>query len=86
MVDDDSQLKLGEIFEPYLDDWLLQEGHIQQITDCYELQEVSGSEKAETFFCLGAAFCRYSSSAVFGTEWESPQILRGYASGLLEEA
>ncbi|EAZ9187767.1 E3 ubiquitin--protein ligase, partial [Salmonella enterica] len=86
MVDDNSQLKLGEIFEPYLDDWLLQEGHIQQITDCYELQEVSGSEKAETFFCLGAAFCRYSSSAVFGTEWESPQILRGYASGLLEEA
>ncbi|HCL5273981.1 TPA: hypothetical protein N2G37_001559 [Salmonella enterica] len=37
---------------------------------------MSGSEKAETFFCLGAAFCRYSSSAVFGTEWESPQILR----------
>ncbi|WP_370605260.1 pentapeptide repeat-containing protein [Citrobacter braakii] len=86
MVDDDSQLKLGEIFEPYLDDWLLQEGHIQQITDCYELQEVSDSDKAEIFFCLGAAFCRYSSSAVFGTEWESPQVLRSYASGLLEEA
>lgn len=86
MVDDDSQLKLGEIFEPYLDDWLLQDRHIGQIVNCYELQEVSDSEKAETFFCLGAVFCRYSSSAVFGTEWESPQILRSYASGLLEEA
>lgn len=86
MVDYESQMKLGELFEPYLDDWLLQEGHIQQITECYELQEVSDSEKAETFFCLGAVFCRYSSSAVFGTEWESPQILRSYASGLLEEA
>lgn len=86
MVDDDSQLKLGEIFEPYLDDWLLQDRHIGQIVNCYELQEASDSEKAETFFCLGTAFCFYSSSTVFGTEWESPQILRSYASGLLEEA
>ncbi|KYF17808.1 hypothetical protein AIZ20_23805, partial [Salmonella enterica subsp. enterica serovar Typhimurium] len=36
--------------------------------------------------CLSTAFARYTSSAFFGTELDSPPALRGYAEALMQIA
>lgn len=86
MTNSASQMQLYEVFNPLLNGWGLQESHIQQIVEAYDLQEAPTKQQAELFFCLGSVFCRYSSSAIFGKEFDSPQILRCYACGLLEAA
>ena len=42
--------------------------------------------RAAVMLCLSSIFTRYSSSALFGTETESPPAVRLYASALLNEA
>ncbi|CAA2930932.1 hypothetical protein [Arsenophonus endosymbiont of Bemisia tabaci] len=46
----------------------------------------SERNKAEYLLALSAVFTRYSSSAVFGTELDSPLMLRYYAYALMEKA
>ncbi|MFS1562431.1 MAG: hypothetical protein ACL7AX_01220 [Candidatus Arsenophonus phytopathogenicus] len=45
----------------------------------------SDRNKAEHLLTLSAVFTRYSSSAVFGTELDSPLMLRYYAYALMEK-
>ncbi|HDL9596368.1 TPA: type III secretion system effector HECT-type E3 ubiquitin transferase [Escherichia coli] len=86
MVDDTQQQKLGTVWKDHLDGWSLAPEHLKTITEKINIGSLSDTEKAEVLFCLGAVFCKYSSSDIFGTEYESPEILRRYANGLLEEA
>src|SRR5476649_2461205 len=93
LVDDDAQIRLGEIFHPKLVSSLLQprgngleEAHYGELIHAYNLTQASSTDKAKTLLCLAALFTKYSSSAVFGTEHESPQLLRHYAYALMEKA
>src|SRR5471032_1442149 len=93
LVDDDAQIRLGEIFHPKLVSSPLQprgngleEAHYGELIHAYNLTEASSADKAKTLLCLAALFTKYSSSAVFGTEHESPQLLRQYAYALMEKA
>ncbi|HBN1934134.1 TPA: type III secretion system effector HECT-type E3 ubiquitin transferase [Escherichia coli] len=86
MVDDIQQQKIGNIWKEHLDGWSLTSEHLRTITEKSNIGGLSDKEKAEVLFCLGAVFCKYSSSDIFGTEHESPEVLRCYANGLLEEA
>src|SRR5471030_1672946 len=93
LVDDDAQIRLGEIFHPKLVSSLLQprgngleEAHYGELIHAYNLTQASSTDKAKTLLCLAALFTKYSSSAVFGTEHESPQLLRQYAYALMEKA
>src|SRR5471032_1382988 len=93
LVDDDAQIRLGEIFHPKLVSSPLQprgngleEAHYGELIHAYNLTEASSADKAKTLLCLAALFTKYSSSAVFGTEHESPQLLRHYAYALMEKA
>src|SRR5471030_2367448 len=93
LVDDDAQIRLGEIFHPKLVSSLLQprgngleEEHYGELIHAYNLTRASSADKAKTLLCLAALFTKYSSSAVFGTEHESPQLLRHYAYALMEKA
>src|SRR5476651_2173343 len=93
LVDDDAQSRLGEIFHPKLVSSLLQprgngleEAHYGELIHAYNLTQASSTDKAKTLLCLAALFTKYSSSAVFGTEHESPQLLRQYAYALMEKA
>lgn len=86
MVKVTEQIRLGEIFDSRLNGWSLKEEHIAQVIDVLDLSDASLLSQAQTLLCLGAVFIRYSSRAIFGTEHDSPQVLRCYASGLLQAA
>ncbi|MCK7227251.1 pentapeptide repeat-containing protein [Enterobacter asburiae] len=93
MVDLESQLALSRIFSPLLSSSAdqplgssLAPHHYEAILDAFSLDAVPDAYKAPTFFSLAVLFTRYSSSAVFGTEHESPEIVRQYAYALMEKA
>src|SRR5471030_2991575 len=93
LVDDDAQIRMGEIFHPKLVSSPLQprgngleEAHYGELIHAYNLTQASSADKAKTLLCLAALFTKYSSSAVFGTEHESPQLLRQYAYALMAKA
>ncbi|HDR2356297.1 TPA: pentapeptide repeat-containing protein [Enterobacter roggenkampii] len=93
MVDTESQLTLSHVFSPLLSSSAdqplgssLAPHHYEAILDAFSLATVPDTDKARTFFSLAALFTRYSSSAVFGTEYESPEIVRQYAYALMEQA
>lgn len=85
-VDEASVSRLNAVFEPLLPEGKLSPAHYQHILSAYDLTDVSPQVQAETLFCLSTAFARYSSSAIFGTEYDSPPILRGYAEALMQKA
>lgn len=85
-VDDASVSRLNTVFEPLLPEGKLSPAHYQDILSAYNLAGATPQEQAETLFCLSTAFARYSSSAIFGTEYDSPPILRGYAEALMQKA
>uniref|UniRef100_UPI001C463865 type III secretion system effector HECT-type E3 ubiquitin transferase n=1 Tax=Salmonella enterica TaxID=28901 RepID=UPI001C463865 len=85
-VDAPSQSRLNAVFEPLLPEGKLSPAHYQHILSAYHLTDASPQEQAKTLFCLSTAFARYSSSAIFGTENDSPTILRGYAEALMQKA
>ncbi|ECD9411956.1 type III secretion system effector HECT-type E3 ubiquitin transferase, partial [Salmonella enterica subsp. salamae] len=85
-VDAPSQSRLNAVFEPLLPEGKLSPAHYQHILSAYNLADASPQEQAKTLFCLSTAFARYSSSAIFGTEHDSPTILRGYAEALMQKA
>ncbi|MBF0035789.1 hypothetical protein HAX39_24865 [Citrobacter freundii] len=93
LVDGDSQLELKEIFSTRLTPSsvqrggsVLEESHYADIIRVYGLDAATDEDKAITLLNLATVFTRFSSSAVFGTETESPQMLRLYAYALMEKA
>lgn len=86
MVKAAEQIRLGEIFDSRLNGWSLKKEHTAQVINTLDLSDASLPSQAQTLLCLGAVFIHYSSRAIFGTEYDSPEALRCYASGLLQEA
>lgn len=89
LVDSSHQLALGETFRQVMDNQdppRLRAEHAQTLEGVFSLHNKSEQFKSAALFCLSALFCRYSSSHFFGTETESPQILRNYAYALLEKS
>ncbi|EOK1912715.1 type III secretion system effector HECT-type E3 ubiquitin transferase, partial [Escherichia coli] len=86
MIDDVQQQKLGDIWIEYLNGWSLKPEHLRMIMERDDIKNKSCFEQAAALYCMGTVFCKYSSSEVFGTEYASPEVLRRYANGLLEEA
>jgi len=64
----------------------LNDAHYEELLGAYGLASASDGEKGKTLLCLAALFTKYSSSAVFGTETESPEVLRQYAYALMAKA
>ncbi|WGL98747.1 pentapeptide repeat-containing protein [Arsenophonus sp. aPb] len=89
LIDETSQQTLKEIFAHVLDlehGYSLKNENYNQILKLYDLTASSERNKAEHLLSLSAVFTRYSSSAVFGTELDSPLMLRYYAYALMEKA
>lgn len=89
LVDQASQQTLKEIFTHVLDfehGYSLKNENYNKIIELYDLANSSERNKAEHLLALSAVFTRYSSSAVFGTELDSPLMLRYYAYALMEKA
>lgn len=86
LIDDASVSRLATIFAPLLPEGKLSPAHYQHILSAYHLTDATPQKQAETLFCLSTAFARYSSSAIFGTEHDSPPALRGYAEALMQKA
>jgi len=92
LVDPEAQMQLEKLFahktyqfiEPY--DYKLTENFYQDIINTYELKEATDKEKAEKIFSLAAVFVKYTSSAIFGTEMESPNPLRFFSCAMLNKA
>ncbi|EEW6796042.1 type III secretion system effector HECT-type E3 ubiquitin transferase, partial [Salmonella enterica] len=86
LIDDASVSRLNTIFDPLFPEGKLSPAHYQHILSAYHLTDATPQKQAETLFCLSTAFARYSSSAIFGTEHDSPPALRGYAEALMQKA
>ncbi|MBZ0344488.1 hypothetical protein KQI90_22205 [Salmonella enterica subsp. enterica serovar Infantis] len=79
VIDDASVLRLNTVFDPLLPEGKLSPTHYQHIPSAYHRAVGTPEKQAQTLSCLNTAGARYSSSAIFGTEHDSPPDLRGYA-------
>ncbi|HHL2499702.1 TPA: pentapeptide repeat-containing protein [Yersinia enterocolitica] len=93
LVGTEDQLKLGSIFEKVLTrpndstkETMLKAEHYKEILSIFNLHSTDEKRKSQTLLALATVFSKYSSSSVFGTENESPQILRDYAYALMSKA
>ncbi|WP_213993687.1 pentapeptide repeat-containing protein [Sodalis sp. dw_96] len=92
LVSAEDQRRLREIFSPKLmystdsGDYSLTNEHYQEILKVYDLSASNNSDKAKLLLSLAAVFTKYSSTAIFGEEQESPEMLRRYAYALMEKA
>ncbi|WGL97819.1 pentapeptide repeat-containing protein [Arsenophonus sp. aPb] len=89
LVYDFDHQELSTIFSRVLDfeqGYILKNQNYNQIINLYNLTSSSNRKKAEHLFSLSTVFTRYSSSAIFGIEEDSPVMLRYYAYALLEKA
>ena len=82
------QVAQGDVHNPQHESRHLRPEHQEQLCQAVVglgLQD-TGPNRAALMLCLSSIFTRYSSSALFGTETESPPAVRLYASALLNEA
>ncbi|WGL97164.1 pentapeptide repeat-containing protein [Arsenophonus sp. aPb] len=94
LIDFDSQTELATIFndkfEPYTENgvtgYRLTADYTQQLLQAYHLSNADKLTQAQILLSLAAVFSKYSSSAIFGTETESPNALRYFAFALMEKA
>ncbi|WP_196239597.1 pentapeptide repeat-containing protein [Izhakiella australiensis] len=92
LVDTDSQRSLSDIFTPKLrfaaesGRCRLSDAHYDEVIRTYGLGDAGDKDKSRTLLCLAAVFTRYSSSYIFGTHDDSPQLLRNYAYALMDKA
>lgn len=94
LIDFDSQAKLAAIFDnkfkQYIENgvigYRLTDQYKQQLLAVYQLTAADTNTQAGTLLSLAAVFSKYSSSAIFGTETESPNTLRYFAFALMEQA
>ncbi|MFS1564038.1 MAG: pentapeptide repeat-containing protein [Candidatus Arsenophonus phytopathogenicus] len=88
LVDDIVQQELNKIFSRVIDakEYQLKEQNYDQIINLFHLTSSTNREKAEHLFSLATVFSRYTSKVFFGTEDNSPIILRYYAYALMEKA
>ncbi|MGL5102268.1 MAG: hypothetical protein ACRC6N_06930, partial [Plesiomonas sp.] len=66
--------------------YTLNDAHYKEIIKTYNLTSSHNTNIAKKLLTLAAIFTKYSSSTIFGTNDESPAILRYYAYALMEKA
>ncbi|EDG1413596.1 hypothetical protein B6B27_22195 [Salmonella enterica subsp. enterica serovar Muenchen] len=93
LIETEDQLKLNNIFEKVLTrpndsakETMLKSDHYEEILSVFNLDSTDEKIKSQTLLSLATVFSKYSSSSVFGTENESPQVLRDYAYALMSKA
>lgn len=92
LVNINSQQTLGRLFSDKLtyssqtQSYMITPEHYETIIGTYNLSSTNDTDKAKKLLSLTAVFIKYSSSALFGTEYESPETLRHYACALMEKA
>ncbi len=93
LIEIKDQLRLQEIFQDIIapendnpKETILKTAHIEALLNVFQLESASDKVKAQTFVSLAALFAKYSSSAIFGTEEQSPQVLRDYSYALMNKA
>ncbi|MEQ4922099.1 pentapeptide repeat-containing protein [Proteus hauseri] len=93
IVDFDIQEKLTKKFEKVIiisdiniKNTSLREEHYQEICQSLNIESLNNEEKSKYLLSLAILFVKYSSSDVFGTGDDSPQILRMYAYALMSKA
>lgn len=64
---------------------LLSDIHFQRLIENFGMQQASASECAAVLSSLASLFTKYSSAVIFGTEHNSPWVLRSYAVALLNK-
>ncbi|MDR5610027.1 MULTISPECIES: hypothetical protein [unclassified Arsenophonus] len=90
--DNDAKLKtiFANKFNQYVEKdityYCLTDEYATQLLATYQLTDATPQRQAEVLLCLSALFCKYSSSALFGTEYDSPLPLRYFAFALMEQA
>ncbi len=92
LVSIEKQLELEEVFSPLLEEsperqrFILHEEHYQAVITAFGISDADRTRQAQTLLCLAAVLANYTSSAIFGTEFESPLMLRSYAWAMMEKA
>lgn len=95
LVSPEHQLRLGELAEPHLEQPMVNaSGRHMKVTDAYVAKVLANApvpcnsklDQGYYLLCLSAILTKYSSSAQFGTEYDSPEPLRRLAAGLLNAA
>ncbi|WP_336192703.1 pentapeptide repeat-containing protein [Hafnia paralvei] len=93
LIGTEDQLKLNNIFEKVLTrpndsakETMLKSDHYEEILSVFNLDSTDEKITSQTLLSLATVFSKYSSSSVFGTENESPQVLRDYAYALMSKA
>ena len=86
MIDDLSQKDLGEIFATKIDDRGRQEGVHLAPEHFDDLKAQWPENLAFRLLCMAALYTNYASVHAFGTEEDSPYVLRLYAAALLRKA
>lgn len=61
----------------------LTDDHRQMLLKTFQYDNKDKKSQSMLLLCLAAIFAKYSSSAIFGKERESPNVLRSYALALL---
>lgn len=64
---------------------LISDTHFQRLVENFGMQQANASECAAVLSSLASLFTKYSSAAIFGTEYDSPWVLRSYAVALLNK-
>lgn len=64
---------------------LISDIHFQRLVENFGMQQASASECISVLLSLASLFTKYSSAAIFGTEHDSPWVLRSYAVALLNK-
>ncbi|HGJ5886624.1 pentapeptide repeat-containing protein [Arsenophonus nasoniae] len=94
LIDFSSQNKLTDIFnnklEPYTENgvtgYRLTADYTQQLLQAYNLSTADKTTQAQTLLSLAAVFSKYSSSSIFCTSTEPPNVLRSFAFALMTQA
>lgn len=92
LVNSESESILNDIFSPLLthspdtETCSLTAKHCNDILEIFNLSDESNTVKAKKLFMLSLIFTKFSSSAIFGTESDSPLMVRFYAYALMEKS
>ncbi|WP_311753190.1 pentapeptide repeat-containing protein [Proteus columbae] len=93
LINIQEQEKLSEVFKPFLNalDGNIKKSsltieHYQKLCELFDITLENNALKSQYLLSLSTLIVKYSSSSVFGTDSDSPEILRMYAYALMSKA
>lgn|GEM_PF-3911409 len=92
LINSESENILKSIFSPFLthspdrETYSLTAKHCNDILEVFNLSDESDTVKAKKLLILSLIFTKFSSSAIFGTDSDSPLMVRFYAYALMEKS